>query len=306
MKGKKISVLFPGQGSQQLGMLSDLANDFPGVQATFAQASAVLNLDLWRLSQEGPAEDLDQTHNTQPCLLAADVAVWRICQETLLKEGAIASLAGHSLGEYSALVCAGAIDFLDAVELVRERGRLMQQAVPLGSGAMAAVIGLTAEQVQAVCTQASGIVEPANYNTAQQIVIAGETQAVERAVVLAKEAGAKAVKVLPVSVPSHCSLMKTITAPYQAALEKIVIQKPLFPVVSNVSATVYTEPAEIRAALLQQLTSSVRWVDGIEYMIEQGTEAFFECGPGRVLAGLNKRIDKDKPMYDYSTLLQLK
>lgn len=285
-------MVFPGQGSQSVGMLADLASDFPVVAATFEEASAALGLDLWQLTQEGPAEELNKTENTQPAMLAAGVAVWRAWQES--GGNTPTMMAGHSLGEYSALVCAGALDFSDAVGLVAERGRLMQQAVPEGAGAMAALLGLEDDQVRRVCADASDgeVVEAVNFNSPGQVVIAGQATAVERAMLLAKEAGAKRAVPLPVSVPSHCSLMRPAAEQLAARLASVEIKSPEVPVVHNVSVETATRPEQIRELLAAQLFSPVRWVETIGAMKKTGAEVILEAGPGKVLAGLVKRIDK--------------
>lgn len=289
---KKFCMVFPGQGSQSVGMLADLASDFPVVAATFEEASAALGLDLWQLTQEGPAEELNKTENTQPAMLAAGVAVWRAWRES--GGNTPAMMAGHSLGEYSALVCAGALDFSDAVVLVAERGRLMQQAVPEGAGAMAALLGLEDDQVRRVCADASDgeVVEAVNFNSPGQVVIAGQATAVERAMLLAKEAGAKRAVPLPVSVPSHCSLMRPAAEQLAARLASVEIKSPEVPVVHNVSVETATRPEQIRELLAAQLFSPVRWVETIGAMKKTGAEVILEAGPGKVLAGLVKRIDK--------------
>lgn len=275
-----------------MGMLADLASDFPVVAATFEEASAALGLDLWQLTQEGPAEELNKTENTQPAMLAAGVAVWRAWQES--GGNTPTMMAGHSLGEYSALVCAGALDFSDAVGLVAERGRLMQQAVPEGAGAMAALLGLEDDQVRRVCADASDgeVVEAVNFNSPGQVVIAGQATAVERAMLLAKEAGAKRAVPLPVSVPSHCSLMRPAAEQLAARLASVEIKSPEVPVVHNVSVETATRPEQIRELLAAQLFSPVRWVETIGAMKKTGAEVILEAGPGKVLAGLVKRIDK--------------
>lgn len=285
-------MVFPGQGSQSVGMLADLTSDFPVVAATFEEASAALGLDLWQLTQEGPAEELNKTENTQPAMLAAGVAVWRAWRES--GGNTPAMMAGHSLGEYSALVCAGALDFSDAVVLVAERGRLMQQAVPEGAGAMAALLGLEDDQVRRVCADASDgeVVEAVNFNSPGQVVIAGQATAVERAMLLAKEAGAKRAVPLPVSVPSHCSLMRPAAEQLAARLASVEIKSPEVPVVHNVSVETATRPEQIRELLAAQLFSPVRWVETIGAMKKTGAEVILEAGPGKVLAGLVKRIDK--------------
>ncbi|RXJ74901.1 [acyl-carrier-protein] S-malonyltransferase [Veronia nyctiphanis] len=286
------AAVFPGQGSQAVGMLSELAEKFDVVKATFAEASNVLGYDLWELVQNGPVEDLNETHRTQPALLTASVAVWRVWQQ----QGGEAPivLAGHSLGEYSALVCAGVIDFKEAVKLVELRGQLMQQAVPAGVGAMSAIIGLDNDAIAKACDQAAEgqVVSPVNYNSPGQVVIAGNKEAVERANVLCKEAGAKRAMPLPVSVPSHCALMKPAADKLAEALEAITFSAPSIPVINNADVASETDPAAIKDALVRQLYGPVRWAEGVEKMAEQGVEVLLEMGPGKVLTGLTKRINR--------------
>lgn len=286
-----VAFVFPGQGSQAVGMLADLAEQFPQVEATFAEASEVLGYNLWDVVQYDPDGRLNSTEVTQPALLAASVAIWRC-----LADGpAPAVLAGHSLGEYSALVCAGAIDFADAIRLVELRGKAMQEAVPAGLGSMAAVIGLDDEKIAAACKQAAqdDIVAPVNYNSPGQVVIAGEKNAVDRAAVLLKEAGAKRVLPLPVSVPSHCALMLPAAEVLAEALEHIEIQMPQIPVLHNVNVAEATSPETLREALVAQLYSPVRWTETVLEMKSRGVTHLYEIGPGKVLTGLTKRIDGD-------------
>ncbi|HHJ14401.1 MAG TPA: [acyl-carrier-protein] S-malonyltransferase [Gammaproteobacteria bacterium] len=286
------ALIFPGQGSQSVGMLADLAAAFPVVIETFAQASEVLGYDLWARVQEGPAEALNQTACTQPAMLAAGVATWRCWQQ---RDGTPPALmAGHSLGEYTALVCAGALDFADAVALVEKRGEYMQRAVPAGAGAMAAILGLDDATVERLCAESGGdeVVSAVNYNSPGQVVIAGHKAAVERAMAAAKAAGAKRALALPVSVPSHCSLMHGAAEQLARRLAAIELRAPRIPVVHNVDAVPHTEPDEIRAALAAQLHQPVRWVQCVEYMKTQGVNRLVEAGPGKVLAGLTRRIDK--------------
>jgi [acyl-carrier-protein] S-malonyltransferase len=287
-----LAVVFPGQGSQSVGMLSDLAASSPQVADSFAQASEVLGYDLWQLVQDGPAEELNQTSRTQPAMLAAGVAVWRAWQSRGGAQPAV--MAGHSLGEYTALVCAGALQFSDAVALVAERGRCMQSAVPEGAGAMAAILGLDDAAVAGVCeTAAQGeVVSPVNYNSPGQVVIAGHAAAVERATLLAKEAGAKRAVLLPVSVPSHCSLMTSAATEFASRLAQVVISSPHTPVIQNVDALAHADPVSIRENLDRQLYSPVQWVRSVQAMGAQGVTRIIEAGPGKVLAGLCKRIDK--------------
>jgi [acyl-carrier-protein] S-malonyltransferase len=287
-----LAMVFPGQGSQTVGMLSGLAESSPQVGDTFAQASEVLGYDLWELVQQGPVEVLNQTGNTQPAMLAAGVAVWRAWQA----RGGVRPVvvAGHSLGEYTALVCAGALQYGDAITLVAERGRCMQSAVPEGAGAMAAILGLDDAAVAGVCEAAAQgeVVSPVNYNSPGQVVIAGHAAAVERAAALAKEAGAKRAVLLPVSVPSHCSLMTSAAAEFAARLAQVNISSPEIPVIQNVDAKAHADPVMIRENLGKQLYSPVQWVKSVQSMRAQGVTRIIEAGPGKVLAGLCKRIDK--------------
>lgn len=287
---KKIAFIFPGQGSQSLGMLAEFAKEYPLIQETFSQASQVLKFDLWKLCQEGPEAALNQTENTQPALLAASVALWRVWQQERGVKPMF--MAGHSLGEYSALVCAGALDYLIAIRLVAERGRLMQAAVPAGTGAMAAIVGLDTEQLQALCDSvAEGqILAPANFNSIGQTVVTGDKAAVERLLEPAKRAGAKLAKRIPVSVPSHCALMKPAAEHLAETLQTIHINTPHIPVLNNVNVRIEQDPLLIKHALTQQLYSPVRWVEIIQSLEKRGIEEFIECGPGKVLTGLNKRI----------------
>lgn len=289
----RLGFVFPGQGSQAVGMLAELAAAFPLVGDTFAEASAALGLDLWQLVQQGPVEQLNLTHNTQPAMLAAGVAVWRVWGQQCGARPAY--LAGHSLGEYAALVAGGAIDFADAVRLVAERGRLMQAAVPAGAGAMAAILGLDDEQVRAVCAQAAAgeVVEAVNYNSPGQVVIAGHAGAVARALEAAKAAGAKRAVALPVSVPSHCALMRPAAEQLAQRLAATAIQLPRIPVLHNVDVAVSTTPDALRERLARQLYSPVRWVETVQRLAAEGVTLVVEAGPGKVLAGLNKRIDKN-------------
>ncbi len=288
-------------------MLAALAADFPQVTETFAQASEVLGYDLWQRVQEGPDEELNRTHVTQPAMLAAGVAVWRAWQA---KGGAAPALmAGHSLGEYSALVCAGALGFNAAVGLVESRGRLMQAAVPEGEGAMAAILGLDDDKVIALCAEAAQgeVVSAVNFNSPGQVVIAGSAAAVERATVLAKEAGAKRALKLAVSVPSHCALMRPAAEQLAERLAAIEVRTPVIPVIHNADVLSHDAPDAIRDALSRQLFNPVRWVESVRAMAARGVTTLVEAGPGKVLAGLNKRIDKRMhalPVYDGETLAQ--
>lgn len=283
---------FPGQGSQHVGMLAELAQSYPVVLDTFKQASDVLGYDLWELVQQGPAETLNQTDKTQPALLTASVALWRIWAE---KQGPTPSvIAGHSLGEYSALVCAGVIEFKDAVKLVELRGQLMQQAVPAGTGAMSAIIGLDNDRIAACCVQAAQgqVVSPVNFNSPGQVVIAGNKEAVERAGILLKEAGAKRVMPLPVSVPSHCALMKPAAEKLAVALQSIHFNPPEIAVINNVDVVAESDVEKIKDALVRQLFCPVRWSDIVEKMASEGITIQVEAGPGKVLSGLVRRINK--------------
>lgn len=284
--------VFPGQGSQSVGMLAALAQAFPSVQETFAEASDILSVDLWQLAQEGPAELLNQTVNTQPAMLAAGVAIYRVWIE---ESGAAPDfMAGHSLGEYTALVCAESLAFRDAVALVADRARFMQEAVPEGTGGMVAVLGMQDEDVINLCQQqAQGeVLEPANFNSPGQLVVSGHLSAVQRLAQAATEAGAKKVVILPVSIPSHCSLMRPAAERLAARLEQIEIQTPKMPVVNNVDVKTPTQPEQIKDALVRQLYSPVRWTDTVRFLARQGMSAVVEMGPGRVLTGLSKRIDR--------------
>ena len=289
---ENVAFVFPGQGSQAVGMLADLAQDHAVVSQTFAEASEVLGYDLWALIQDGPVESLNETDKTQPALLSASVAIWRAYQAS--GKPAPALLAGHSLGEYSALVCAGVIDFKDAVKLVELRGQLMQQAVPAGTGAMYAIIGLDDDGIAQACeASAQGdVVSPVNYNSPGQVVIAGEKNAVERAAAACKAAGAKMAVALPVSVPSHCALMKPAADKLAQALAEITFSAPVINVINNVDVAMPTESQDIKDALVRQLYCPVRWSETVSFMAEQGINQLVEMGPGKVLTGLTKRINK--------------
>ncbi|KHT22921.1 ACP S-malonyltransferase [Pectobacterium carotovorum] len=286
----QFAMVFPGQGSQTVGMLAELAAEYPIVTETFAQASEVLGYDLWPLTQQGPAEELNKTWQTQPALLTASVAIWRVWQQQGGKTPAL--MSGHSLGEYSALVCAGALDFQQAVRLVELRGKLMQEAVPEGTGAMYAIIGLDNEAIAKACEESAQgqVVSPVNFNSPGQVVIAGNKDAVERAGAACKAAGAKRALPLPVSVPSHCALMEPAAKKLAVALESVTFNSPVIPVVNNVDARIETTPEAIRDALVRQLHCPVRWTDCVEFMASQGIESLLEVGPGKVLTGLTKRI----------------
>lgn len=288
----KIAILFPGQGSQSVGMLSGLYDDHEIVRDTFSEASEALKLDLWSLIAKGPEEELNRTENTQPAMLASGVACWRLWQES---GGETASLmAGHSLGEYTALVCAGVIEFSDAIKLVAERGRLMQSAVADGAGAMAAVLGLDDDTVRSICTDSAEgeVVQAVNFNSPGQVVIAGDTTAVDRTIENARAAGAKRAIKLPVSVPSHCDLMKPAAEKLGEYMQGIAFSAPTTTVLHNVHAAACADEAGIKQALVSQLHQPVLWADTIKAMVAQGVTHAIEVGPGKVLTGLNKRIDK--------------
>ncbi|MCV6612614.1 MAG: ACP S-malonyltransferase [Amphritea sp.] len=289
---QSLAFVFPGQGSQHLGMLAELAAEHAIIQETFAEASEVLGYDLWALTQDGPEADLNQTDRTQPALLTAGVALWRLW----LQQGGAkpALMAGHSLGEYTALVCAGAIEFKDAVNLVKLRGEFMQQAVPAGTGAMAAILGLADDAIQAACEAAAQgeVVSPVNFNCPGQVVIAGNKEAVERAIEGCKEAGAKRAIPLPVSVPSHCVLMKPAAEQMAEQLKSINVQMPEIPVIQNFTAKTAASADELIENLLAQLYSPVLWTNSVESMVAQGIESTVECGPGKVLSGLNKKVHR--------------
>lgn len=296
-----LAFVFPGQGSQSVGMLSELANEFSQVEDTFKEASDVLGYDLWKLVANGPDTSLNQTEKTQPAMLAAGIAVWRVWQS--LTNIQPDYLAGHSLGEYSALVAADVMSFSDAVKLVELRAQSMQAAVPEGQGAMAAILGLDDDTVRDLCKQAAvnAVVEAVNFNSPGQVVIAGNAEAVAKATDLAKEQGAKRALILPVSVPSHCELMKPAAEKLSAALADISLHQPAIPVIHNVNVQACNEEQGIRDLLAQQLHNPVRWVETVQYLSQQGVGTIVECGPGKVLAGLTKRIDKSitgLPMFD--------
>jgi len=286
----QIAFVFPGQGSQTVGMLTELAATYPLVEETFREASDALGYDLWQLVSQGPAEELNKTWQTQPALLAASVAIYRVWQQQGGQQPVL--MAGHSLGEYSALVCAGMLSFADAVKLVELRGKLMQEAVPEGTGAMQAIIGLDDAAIRKACEESAQgqVVSPVNFNSPGQVVIAGNKEAVERAGAACKAAGAKRALPLPVSVPSHCALMKPAADKLAVALENITFAAPAVPVINNVDVKAETDAAAIRHALVRQLYSPVRWTESVEAMAEQGVTQLLEMGPGKVLTGLTKRI----------------
>jgi len=290
----KLAFVFPGQGSQSVGMMQGWG-ERAEVRNTFTEASDALGQNLWALVADGPADLLNQTINTQPAMLAADIAAWRVWQAS---GGATpVLLTGHSLGEYAALVAAGALNFADAIKLVRFRAEAMQAAVPEGVGAMAAILGLDDDAVRAVCANAAAgeVVEAVNFNSPGQVVVAGNKAAVERAMALAKEKGAKRALPLPVSVPSHSSLMRPAAEKLLAHLQGVAIAVPAIAVLHNTDVQSHAEPDAIRAALAKQLHTPVRWVETVRALKAAGIERVIECGPGKVLAGLNKRIDDSLP-----------
>jgi [acyl-carrier-protein] S-malonyltransferase len=288
----KATAYFPGQGAQQVGMLSDLAEKFPIIKQTFEEASDAIGQDLWMLSQQGPAEELNLTYNTQPALVTASAAVWRLLQREAFEELEVVAAAGHSVGEYAALNAAGVLSLQDAVRLVKKRGELMDNAVPAGQGGMAAVLGLDEEQIRQVCADASaaGVVEPANFNAPGQIVIAGIAGAVEKACELAKAAGAKRALPLQVSGPFHSSLMKEAAEPFVEALDQASWNEPLFPVFHN-ATNAPAAIADMKQRLIEQLYSPVNWIGAVEAS-SSGVELALEIGSGKVISGLNKRINK--------------
>ncbi len=292
-----VVAVFPGQGSQSVAMLTELDLHFNNIKHTFTEASEILHYDLWALVQQGPEAQLNITECTQPALLTAGVAVWRVWRAQGGPQPAY--MAGHSLGEYTALVCAGALDFTTAVKLVEFRGQAMQQAVPAGTGAMAAILGLEDQAVRDACSEAAQgqVVEVANFNAPGQVVIAGHKAAVERAMQACKARGAVRNLLLPVSVPSHCTLMKSAAQRLSARLAKTAIGRPAIPVIHNVDVASHAEGREIGVALETQLYKPVRWVETIRYLEGKGINKLVELGPGKVLAGLNKRISKTMPAY---------
>jgi [acyl-carrier-protein] S-malonyltransferase len=287
----KLAFVFPGQGSQSVAMLSEFAGNSI-IENTFAEASEALGYDLWQLVSEGPAEKLNQTHFTQPALLTASVALWRVWLS--MSEVKPDVMAGHSLGEYSALVCAGVVSLSDAVKLVKKRGELMQASVPAGTGAMAAVIGLADFEIIKACelAQQGEVVSAVNFNSPGQVVIAGQKAAVERAGQICKDAGAKRVLPLPVSVPSHCALMSDAATKLAEELNKISFSSPKINIINNVDVVKEQSEDAIKAALVRQLYSPVRWSETVTQIVSDGITKVIEVGPGKVLQGLNKRIDK--------------
>lgn len=288
----KTAFIFPGQGSQAIGMMSDLAASHSLVKDTFAEASDALGLDMWEMCQAGPIEALSQTENTQPALLTCGIAAWRVWQDQGGAQPEI--MAGHSLGEYTALVAANAMSFSDGVALVRDRGRYMQEAVPAGQGGMAAVIGLDDDKVREVCAAAAqdDVLQAVNFNAPGQVVIAGSASAIERAAVQMKEAGAKRALPLPVSIPAHSSLMTPAAERLAERIATIEVSMPTIPVLHNCNVQIAQSDSEIAANLVSQLDSPVRWVESVNAMHAQGIERFIESGPGRVLGGMVKRIIK--------------
>jgi [acyl-carrier-protein] S-malonyltransferase len=288
-----LAFVFPGQGSQKIGMLAELASADPVVEQTFAEASEVLGYDAWKLVQEGEQDDINLTERTQPILLASSVAIWRLWQE---KGGPVpAQFAGHSLGEWSALVCSGVLEFVDAVNIVRARGAFMQEAVPVGVGAMAAILGIADEVILDACASAcqNDVVDAVNFNAPGQVVIAGSAAAVDRAIEICKQAGAKRAMTLPVSAPFHTSLMQPAAEQLAELVNGTAFSKPQIPVLHNVHAQAESNPESIKALMLEQIYKPVMWVDCIQAVKANGAQIMIECGPGRVLNGLTKRIDRN-------------
>jgi [acyl-carrier-protein] S-malonyltransferase len=304
-----MAFVFPGQGSQSIGMLSDFLPQYPIVTDLFAEASDALGYDLWSLVQNGSEEKLNQTEYTQVAMLTADVAVYHVLMQEGIPQPQL--MAGHSLGEYAALVCAHALTLRDAVQLVAQRGQVMQHAIPLGMGAMAALVGLTDEVVNDLCIKSSTAAEqvtPANYNAIGQVVIAGHTSAVERAIEAADKAGARLAKIIPVSVPCHCPLMADAAELFAESLSAAPFKSPAIDVISNVDLSIYNSPQHIRDQLKEQLYSPVRWVETIQYFKSKEINLIVECGPGKVLSGLTKRIERSIStisIYDTISLDQL-
>jgi [acyl-carrier-protein] S-malonyltransferase len=288
-----LAFVFPGQGSQKIGMLAELASADPVVEQTFAEASEVLGYDVWKLVQEGEQDDINLTERTQPILLASSVAIWRLWQK---KGGPVpAQLAGHSLGEWSALVCSGVLEFGDAVNIVQARGAFMQEAVPVGVGAMAAILGIADEVILDACASAcqNDVVDAVNFNAPGQVVIAGSAAAVDRAIEICKQAGAKRAMTLPVSAPFHTSLMQPAAEQLAELVNGTAFSKPQIPVLHNVHAQAESNPESIKALMLEQIYKPVMWVDCIQALKANGAQIMIECGPGRVLNGLTKRIDRN-------------
>ena len=300
-----LAFVFPGQGSHSVGMMNALAAEFPVVRQTFGEASQALGYDLWQVVEQGPEEKLNQTEVTQPAMLTADIATWRAW---LASKGPLPQvMAGHSLGEYSALVCAEALDFPDAVKLVADRARFMQEAVPIGQGGIAAILGLDDDAVRQLCEQAAQgeVLDAVNFNSPNQVVIAGAAAAVARAVEQSKAAGAKRAVVLPMSVPAHSRLMHPAALRMAERIKAVNVRSPRVPVIHNVHLRAESDPEAIRNALVRQIESPVRWVELIQKMAADGVDRMIECGPGKVLVGINKRIVKTfetLPVYDPVTL----
>jgi len=305
----KLAFVFPGQGSQEVGMLQDMSGTQSLISKTFAEASAVLGYDLWELIQQGPAEQLNQTEFTQPALLTASVALWRVAQQRGLVS--VDLVAGHSLGEYSALVAAGVVEFGDAVRLVQQRGQFMQSAVPVGVGGMAAVLGLDDDKVSSICrtittaTTGDSVVQAANYNSPGQVVIAGTNEALAEAIDACKAAGAKRAMALSVSAPFHSALMQPAADKMAEALASIHFQVPSIDIIQNVDAQYCSDPALIRENLVKQMYSAVRWTESVQRMAADGVTVVVECGPGKVLSGLNRRIDKSLTSHSINSAASL-
>jgi [acyl-carrier-protein] S-malonyltransferase len=293
MSINKLAFVFPGQGSQKVGMLNEIASEHSIIQHTFAEASDVLGYDLWAFVQQGPQQELNLTEKTQPLLLTASVALWRLWQQQGLPQPEY--LAGHSLGEFTALVCAQSLQFCDAVKLVQQRGQFMQSAVPVGVGAMAAIIGLDDDKINQACNDAAQgeCVAAVNYNSPGQVVIAGKAEAVERAIVACKAAGAKRAMPLPVSAPFHTDLMQPAGEKLGEAIAALTISAPQIPVIHNVHAQTESDPVKIAALLVEQISNPVQWVSCVKTMADKGVAYAVECGPGNVLSGLMRRIDKN-------------
>lgn len=308
----QLAFVFPGQGSQKIGMLAELADQYPSVKETFDQAADALGYNMWDLIQQGEQEEINLTERTQPILLASSVAIWRLWNEH--KGAQPSQMAGHSLGEWSALVCSGVVDFADGLKIVRARGQYMQQAVPVGEGAMAAIIGLDDQAILDACknSQSQGVVDAVNFNAPGQVVIAGSSAAVEAAMDLCKEAGAKRALPLPVSAPFHTSLMKPAADNLADLVNSVSFSAPQVPVIHNVHAQTESDPETIKALMLEQIYSPVKWVDCVKQLKNNGATTLVECGPGKVLSGLTKRIDREisslstDNVADYTAALETK